>query len=62
MLFDICWGFRYFRADLQPWKDGWRFWFYRIQFDGFHNSLHLGPLVLGWGDVIQPNISKEHSE
>jgi hypothetical protein len=49
-------GWRYYRVDRQPLSAGWRLWFYRIYYDGYHNALHLGPLVLGWGDGIPPSV------
>lgn len=42
-------GWKYYRIDYQPLSDGWRLWFYNMYYDGDHYTLHLGPVVLGWG-------------
>jgi len=49
-------GWKYYCLDYQPLREGWRLWFYRVYYDGHHCALHLGPVVLGWGDGTPPNV------
>jgi hypothetical protein len=51
-------GWKYYRVDYQPWSQGWRIWFYVVQYDGWHYALHLGPIVVSHGDGIPPKVKK----
>lgn len=53
-LVELWRGWRYYRIDAQPWSDGWRIWYYRVQYDGWHHAVHLGPIIISWGDGLPP--------
>lgn len=49
-------GWKYFRIDYQRPSEGWRLWLYSVQYDGWHYALHMGPVVLGYGDGVPPSV------
>lgn len=51
MLLELLHKGRYYRVDYQWPPATWHLWYYRVYFDGHHTALHLGPLIVSWGDA-----------